>query len=130
MSMKTTATLAAAAAAFGATAALAETPAGIAADPYTYENRQPAPSPTNPTDPATGNSPGARVPTSPPGTGPAPESAEVGESASPAGNAADPYTYENRQPAPSPTNPTDPATGNSPEARVPTSPPGTGPSSP
>jgi len=45
------------------------TPAGIPADPTTDQNQQPGMSPQNPTDPATGDKPNARVPTSPQGTG-------------------------------------------------------------
>jgi hypothetical protein len=45
---------------------------------------------------------------------------------SPAGNPSDPTTNENQQMAPNNANPADPATGASPGARVPTSPPGTG----
>ncbi|HET6390746.1 hypothetical protein [Hyphomicrobium sp.] len=44
-------------------------PAGIPADPTTNENVQPGPSTSTPNDPAAGSNPGARVPTSPPGTG-------------------------------------------------------------
>ena len=44
-------------------------PAGIPADPSTNENVQPGPSTGTPNDPAAGSNPGARVPTSPPGTG-------------------------------------------------------------
>ncbi len=44
-------------------------PAGIPADPNTNQNVQPGPSTGTPTDPAAGSNPGARVPTSPPGTG-------------------------------------------------------------
>lgn len=45
------------------------TPAGIPADPNTNQNVQPGPSTRTPNDPATGDNPNARVPTSPPGTG-------------------------------------------------------------
>jgi hypothetical protein len=45
------------------------TPAGSAADPTTDENQQPGMSPHNPTDPASGDKAGARIPTSPAGTG-------------------------------------------------------------
>lgn len=63
---------------------------------------------------------------------PASEGASSGESGvtSPAGIAADPTTNENQQPGMSPQNPSDPATGNNPEARVPSSPAGTGTSAP
>ncbi len=44
-------------------------PAGIPADPTTNENVQPGPSTNTPNDPAAGSNPGARVPTSPAGTG-------------------------------------------------------------
>lgn len=44
-------------------------PAGIPADPNTNENVQPGMSTNTPNDPAAGSNPGARVPTSPPGTG-------------------------------------------------------------
>jgi hypothetical protein len=44
-------------------------PAGIPADPNTNQNVQPGPSTGTPNDPATGDNPNARVPTSPPGTG-------------------------------------------------------------
>ncbi len=46
-----------------------ESPAGIPADPNTNENVQPGPSTGTPSDPAAGSNPGARAPTSPPGTG-------------------------------------------------------------
>jgi hypothetical protein len=45
------------------------TPAGIPADPTTNENVQPGPSTNTPNDPAAGSNPGARVPSSPQGTG-------------------------------------------------------------
>lgn len=45
------------------------TPAGIPADPTTNRNVQPGPSTNTPNDPAAGSNPGARVPTSPAGTG-------------------------------------------------------------
>ena len=113
------------------TAAFAQSPAGIPADPSTYENRQPGPSPTQPSDPSAGSYGAARVPTSPPGTGDgaAVESAEPDSmsSSGAAGFAADPSTHENRQPGPSPTQPSDPAAGSKKSARVPTSPAGTGP---
>jgi hypothetical protein len=44
-------------------------PAGIPADPTTNQNVQPGPSTNTPNDPAAGSNPGARAPTSPPGTG-------------------------------------------------------------
>ncbi len=44
-------------------------PAGIPADPTTDENVQPGPSTNTPNDPAAGSNAGARVPTSPAGTG-------------------------------------------------------------
>ena len=47
----------------------ASSPAGIPADPTTNENVQPGPSTNTPNDPAAGSNPGARVPTSPAGTG-------------------------------------------------------------
>lgn len=69
---------------------------------------------------------------------PAPSSASEGASTgeggsmttSPAGIPADPNSNENRQPGMSPGNPADPAAGNSAGAREPTSPAGTGTSSP
>lgn len=45
------------------------TPAGIPADPTTNENVQPGPSTNTPNDPAAGSNPGARIPSSPQGTG-------------------------------------------------------------
>jgi hypothetical protein len=45
------------------------TPAGIPADPTTDENVQPGPSTNTPNDPAAGSNAGARIPTSPAGTG-------------------------------------------------------------
>lgn len=45
-----------------------DSPAGIPADPTTEENQQPGMSPQRPSDPATADTPAARVPTSPPGT--------------------------------------------------------------
>jgi hypothetical protein len=44
-------------------------PAGIPADPTTNENVQPGPSTNTPNDPAAGSNEGARVPSSPAGTG-------------------------------------------------------------
>ncbi|MBY0559482.1 hypothetical protein [Hyphomicrobium sp.] len=49
---------------------------------------------------------------------------------SPAGIPADPTTNENVQPGPSTNTPNDPAAGSNPDARAPTSPAGTGTSSP
>lgn len=46
-----------------------QTPAGIPADPTTNQNVQPGPSTNTPNDPAAGSNPGARIPTSPEGTG-------------------------------------------------------------
>jgi hypothetical protein len=125
--MKLHSILAASALAISSAAAFAQSsPAGIPADPNTNENVQPGPAAQNPSDPASGSNPTARVPTSPPGTGSssASEGASMGESgsSSPAGIPADPNTDENVQPAPSNTNPADPATGNNPGARVPTAP--------
>ncbi len=45
------------------------TPAGIPADPTTNENVQPGPSTNTPNDPAAGSNAGARIPSSPQGTG-------------------------------------------------------------
>lgn len=42
---------------------------GIPDDPTSNENMIPTPEADNPTDPAAGDNPAARVPTSPPGTG-------------------------------------------------------------
>lgn len=63
---------------------------------------------------------------------PSDEGASTGETGttSPAGIPADPTTNENVQPGPSTSTPNDPATAADPAARVPTSPPGTGSSSP
>lgn len=63
---------------------------------------------------------------------PANEGASAGDTgtSSPAGIPADPTTNENVQPGPSTGTPNDPATAADPAARVPTSPPGTGSSSP
>jgi len=60
------------------------------------------------------------------------EGASTGDTgvSSPAGIPADPSTNENVQPGPSTGTPNDPAAGSDPAARVPTSPPGTGSSSP
>lgn len=127
---KTTSLLAALAIAFGATTAVAQSTGGSPADPTTNENQQPGPSVNNPTDPAAGADPEARVPTSPPGTGSgegtgsASEGMGSGDSGagyqSPAGIPADPNTNENQQMAPGNINPSDPAAGADPSARVPT----------
>lgn len=63
---------------------------------------------------------------------PADEGASTGESGvtAPAGIPADPTTNQNVQPGPSTNTPNDPAAGSKPAARVPTSPEGTGSSSP
>jgi hypothetical protein len=63
---------------------------------------------------------------------PADEGASTGEvgTSSPAGIPADPTTNENVQPGPSTNTPNDPAAGSKPSARIPTSPAGTGTSSP
>ena len=53
----------------GATAPDVTAPAGNASDPTTSENQQPGMSPHNPSDPAAGDNPGARAPSSPAGTG-------------------------------------------------------------
>lgn len=120
-----TALIAALAVAFGATASFAQSTGGSPADPNTNQNQQMGPSGTNPSDPAAGSNPAARVPTSPPGTGAGASSsggASSGELGfdSPAGIPADPNTNENQQPAPSNSNPADPATGADPSARMPT----------
>ncbi|WP_295556980.1 hypothetical protein [uncultured Hyphomicrobium sp.] len=123
---KTTSLLAALALTLGTASAFAQSPAGSPADPTTNENQQPGPSVGNPTDPAAGADPEARVPTSPPGTGSAAEGAGAGEGGlgyqSPAGIPADPNTNENQQMAPSNINPADPDAGSNPSARVPTEP--------
>ena len=77
---------------------------------------------TSPNSPA--NTPATTAPSS---TG-----SSAGESGvnSPAGIPADPNTNENVQPGMSTNTPNDPAAGSNPAARVPTSPPGTGSSSP
>lgn len=120
--LKTTSLLAAFAIALGSSVALAQSPAGSPADPNTSENQQPGPGVANPSDPAAGADPDARVPTSPPGTGSATEGAGTGESGleSPAGIPADPNTNENQQMAPSNANPADPEAGSNPAARIPT----------
>ncbi|MFT3731047.1 MAG: hypothetical protein QM780_06415 [Hyphomicrobium sp.] len=65
---------------------------------------------------------------------PADQGASSGEAGSaptsPAGIPADPTTNENVQPGPSTNTPNDPAAGSNPDARVPSSPAGTGTSSP
>ena len=65
-------------------------------------------------------------------TAPSSEGTSTGEAGvnSPAGIPADPNTNQNVQPGPSTGTPNDPAAGSDPSARVPTSPPGTGTSSP
>jgi hypothetical protein len=65
-------------------------------------------------------------------TAPSGEGSSTGESGvnSPAGIPNDPTTNENVQPGPSTGTPNDPAAGSNPPARAPTSPPGTGSSSP
>lgn len=122
---KATSLLAALAVALSATTALAQSTGGSPADPNTNENQQPGPSVGNPTDPAAGSDPAARIPTSPQGTGSS-DGMGAGDSGagyeSPAGIPADPNTVENQQPAPSNINPADPAAGSDPAARVPTEP--------
>ena len=63
---------------------------------------------------------------------PADQGASTGDSgaATPAGIPADPTTNENVQPGPSTNTPNDPAAGSNPVDRIPTSPAGTGTSSP
>jgi hypothetical protein len=121
---KTTSLLAALAVALSATTVLAQTTGGSPADPNTNLNQQPGPS-VDTADPAAGDSPAARVPTSPPGTGgSASEGASSGDSGAgleaPAGNPSDPNTNENQQMAPGNINPSDPAAGSDPDARMPT----------
>lgn len=122
MTRNSTSLLAALAVLFGAGTALAQSTGGSPSDPNTNQNQQTGPSVANPTDPAAGSDPAARVPTSPPGTGSASEGTSMGTSGfeSPAGNPSDPNTNENQQPAPSNSNPADPAAGSNPSARVPT----------
>jgi len=74
----------------------------------------------------------AQVAPADPATTPSGQGSSAGESgySSPAGIPADPTTNENQQPGMSPQNPTDPATGDKPDARVPSSTPGTGTSAP
>lgn len=63
---------------------------------------------------------------------PGSEGASTGDTGvnTPAGIPADPTTNQNVQPGPSTNTPNDPAAGSNPSARVPSSPPGTGTSSP
>ena len=122
---KVTSLLAALTLALGTSTAFAqvESPAGIPADPNTEQNVQPGPGAANPSDPAAGSDPAARVPTSPPGSEPsAAEGMGAGETGfdSPAGIPADPNTEENVQPGPGAANPSDPAAGSDPAARIPT----------
>lgn len=122
---RTLSALTALAVGLGASAAMAQSPAGIPADPNTNQNKQPGPSAGTPSDPAAGSEPSARVPTSPPGTGStASEGASSGEGGvtSPAGIPVDPNTTENVQPGPGTATPSDPAAGSDPDARVPTAP--------
>lgn len=117
-----------------ATPALAQSPAGNPSEPSTIENQQSGPSPQRPSDPAAADNPSARVPTAPTGANsdtlpndaavPSGDGAGSGETgySSPAGNPSDPTTDENQQPGPSVANPTDPAAGSKPSARVPTAP--------
>ena len=74
----------------------------------------------------------AQVAPADPTTAPSSQGSSGGESgySSPAGIPADPTTDENQQPGMSPQNPADPATGDKPDARVPSSTPGTGTSAP
>jgi len=125
--IKVTSLIAALAVAAGATSALAQSPAGSPSDPTTNENQQMAPGNVNPSDPAAASKPDARIPTSPPGTSGSTGSSSsdglsTGESGAdaPAGLPGDPNTNENQQMAPSNTNPSDPAAGANPNARVPT----------
>ncbi len=124
-------TLALLAMTLGAGAAFAESPAGSPADPNSVQNRQPGPSATTPADPAAGSNPSARVPSAPleesaplDDNAAASDGASSGEmgAAAPAGSPADPNSDENRQPGPSATQPTDPAAGSKPSARIPTAP--------
>ncbi len=115
--------------ALGATSALAQSTGGSPADPNTLQNQQPGPSVKNPTDPAAGSNPAARAPTAPmeeyaPPAGSADDGASSGEGGfdAPAGNPSDPTTDENQQPGPSVNNPTDPAAGANPDARLPSAP--------
>ena len=74
--------------------------------------------------------PGSRPQTLSPA--PSSEGSSAGDTgvSSPAGIPADPTTNENVQPGPSTSTPNDPAAGSNPSARAPTSPAGTGSSSP
>lgn len=123
--MKLHAIIAASALAISGTATFAQSPPP--ADPNTKQNVQPAPSTTNPADPAASANPSAAAPTAPPaatGNGSAGSGASTGESGSsaPAGIPADPNTKQNVQPGPSTMTPADPAAGNNPDARAPTAP--------
>lgn len=124
MTNNATSLVAALAILFGSGAAFAQSTGGSPADPNTNQNQQTGPSVPNPMDPAAGSDPSARIPTSPPGTGSAGEGTSMGTSGfeSPAGNPSDPNTNENQQPGPSNINPSDPAAGSDPDARVPTEP--------
>ncbi|MBS0232119.1 MAG: hypothetical protein JSR99_01395 [Proteobacteria bacterium] len=75
-------------------------------------------------------SPGSRPTTVTPA--PADQGTSTGEAgvSTPAGIPADPTTNQNVQPGPSTNTPNDPAAGSKPDARIPTSPAGTGSSSP
>lgn len=125
----TSVSAAALAVALASTMALAQSPAGNPSDPSTIENQQAGPSPQRPSDPATGASPSARVPTAPVDgaapVSPSGDGASTGEAGSyetPAGSPSDPSTTENQQVGPGVANPTDPAAGSDPAARVPTAP--------
>ena len=118
-------TTAAVAVALASTAAIAQNPAGNPSEPSTIENQQVGPSPARPSDPATGSNPAARVPTAPVDSAPpSGDGASTGEGGyeTPAGSPSDPTTNENQQVGPSVGNPTDPAAGSDPAARVPTAP--------
>lgn len=122
---KATSLIAALTLALGTSTAFAQvdSPAGIPADPNTEQNVQMGPGAANPSDPAAGSDPAARVPTAPPASEPlSSEGMGTGEAGvdSPAGIPADPNTLENQQVGPSPTGPSDPAAGSDPDARVPT----------
>lgn len=73
------------------------------------------------------NVPPAAAPAAPAGEG---SSSGSSGYQSPAGIPADPSTTQNQQPGMSPQRPSDPATAGKPDARVPTSPEGTGSSAP
>ena len=81
------------------------------------------------TNPNAMDAPSATAPTT---TAPASEGASPGTSGvdTPAGIPADPNTTQNVQPGMSTNTPNDPAAGSNPGARAPTSPAGTGSSSP